>query len=663
MKSIRTKILMCMTLTIFASMVISGAFSVYLNVKSTNETLSQTMAELAETASERVEQELAAHMNVAIDTGGIARLSNPSVSVADKQKIIDQAVSVHGYQRGNLLDLNGVSVLNGMDFSDREYFQQSVKGNAFVSEPVISKTTGEMSVIVSAPLWQDGVSGSQVAGVVFFVPKETFLNDIVIALQVSENGSAYMINREGVTIAHKSMDNVKNRENTSEDVKTDKALAPLAALEQKMTKGESGFGEYSYGGVKKFLAYAPIDGTEGWSIGINAPKSDFMQSTYIGIGVTVAIMTAFCVIAFLIALWLAKSIGKPIAACTSRLELLAAGDLKAPVPEFDNKDETGRLAASTQTIVHTIDGIISDLKYGLGAMSDGDFTVESGVKELYVGEFSHIAVSMYKLLERLSGTLDQVKTAADQVSAGSDQVSAGAQALSQGATEQASSVEELAATINELTGQLAANAGDADEASRTMAQVSSEMTRSNEKMHGLSAAMNRITESSREINKIIKTIEDIAFQTNILALNAAVEAARAGEAGKGFAVVADEVRSLAGKSAEASKNTAALIEGTLAAIEEGRRMADDTASSLLLAVENGQGAASVADRISGELKTSAEAMTQITTGVDQISSVVQTNSATAEESAAASQELSGQAQLLKQLTEQFKLREQQLNAQ
>ena len=490
----------------------------------------------------------------------------------------------------------------------------------------------------------------------YFVPNETFLNDIVASLQVSPNGSAYILNNAGYTIAHKNMDNVKNRENTQEDAKTDKKLKDLAALEVRMTLGESGFGRYEYGGSRKFLAFSPIEGTEGWSLAINAPTKDFTQSTVNGIIITIILMVVFLAISSYMAYRLARQIGEPVKDCAQRLRLLAEGDLDTPVHEIHTGDETQILADSARTLVQGFRLMIQDMDEMLAEMSRGNLTADSKCEEAYVGGYRGLLDSARKLSAQLSDTLRQINQSADQVSAGAEQVSAGAQALSKGATEQASAIEELAATINDISGKIIATADRAGDVHSQSSETGREVEQCNEQMLELVNAVRDIGESSSQIGKIIKTIEDIAFQTNILALNAAVEAARAGTAGKGFAVVADEVRNLASKSAEASKSTSVLIEGSARSVEKGMKIADETAASLQKAVISTENTVKAVDKITEATAEQSQAVSQVTQGVDQISSVVQTNSATAEESAAASEELSGQAVILKELVGQFKTR-------
>ena len=656
MKSIRMKIVACMLIAILTSLVIVGGLSAWLNYTSTIDTLGQTMTEMADTAAERIEEELNAYKNIAYVTGCIPTLSDRTATVEEKRAVVENQALSHGLQRGNIIGLDGISILDGKDYSDRAYVRSAMKGETAVSEPLVSKITGQLSIMVSAPIWEGGVPGKKVAGVVYFVPNETFLNDIVASLQVSPNGSAYILNNAGYTIAHKNMDNVKNRENTQEDAKTDKKLKDLAALEVRMTLGESGFGRYEYGGSRKFLAFSPIEGTEGWSLAINAPTKDFTQSTVNGIIITIILMVVFLAISSYMAYRLARQIGEPVKDCAQRLRLLAEGDLDTPVHEIHTGDETQILADSARTLVRGFRLMIQDMDEMLAEMSRGNLTADSKCEEAYVGGYRGLLDSARKLSAQLSDTLRQINQSADQVSAGAEQVSAGAQALSQGATEQASAIEELAATINDISGKIIATADRAGDVHSQSSETGREVEQCNEQMFELVNAVRDIGESSSQIGKIIKTIEDIAFQTNILALNAAVEAARAGTAGKGFAVVADEVRNLASKSAEASKSTSVLIEGSARSVEKGMKIADETAASLQKAVISTENTVKAVDKITEATAEQSQAVSQVTQGMDQISSVVQTNSATAEESAAASEELSGQAVILKELVGQFKTR-------
>lgn len=366
------------------------------------------------------------------------------------------------------------------------------------------------------------------------------------------------------------------------------------------------------------------------------------------------------VITLLLSTYLTRSITGPIHELEKAADKIVGGDFDIKVT-YESKDEMGSLAKAFKNMTMILSDVIVDASRLLSEMANGNFDVRTKAEDRYVGQFQGLLLSIRKLNRDLSMTLGQINQSADQVSSGSGQVSNGAQALAQGATEQAASVEELAATITNISHQVKNTADNAMEARHQANTAGDEVDECNTQMRDMMAAMEEITRTSNEIGKIIKTIEDIAFQTNILALNAAVEAARAGEAGKGFAVVAEEVRSLASKSSVASKNTAELIESSIEAVARGTKIANSTAESLMRVVDQVRSASGKVDMIANAAEEQSGAIEQVTLGVDQISSVVQTNSATAEQSAAASQELSEQAAMLKALVAKFSLREEYAN--
>ncbi len=376
------------------------------------------------------------------------------------------------------------------------------------------------------------------------------------------------------------------------------------------------------------------------------------EGTDATIGILVIILVSLLV-SLIIALSISRGISKPVKEMAEAAQRMAEGDLSVQI-SVESKDEIGKLGSAFSETIATIKTYIMDIKSSLAKVEQGDLTISSQIE--YKGDFIELQKSINGIVLSLNDTLTQINQASEQVSSGAEQVSDGAQALAQGATEQASSIEELSATITDISTQVKDNAEHATNANSNVKHVNSEIEISNKHMSEMIVAMSKINDSSSQIGRIIKTIEDIAFQTNILALNAAVEAARAGAAGKGFAVVADEVRNLASKSAEAAKNTTSLIEDSMKQVENGTKIADETAKSLSRVVEGAMAVADTVEKISQASNLQSSAIIQVTLGVDQVSNVVQTNSATAEESAAASEELSGQARIMKELVGKFILR-------
>ena len=436
------------------------------------------------------------------------------------------------------------------------------------------------------------------------------------------------------------------------------------AMSEKVKKavidnGETYEGRADILGETYYCCYYPFYDNDGTLLGalfsgISAVSSDgeVVKTVFISVAMGAAVIVA--VIFFLI-IFTKINITEPIVAAKELADEMAKGNLGTDDSKIKirKRNEVSALTKRLIETKHELSAYISDMSRVFNAMAQGDFTV--GPQVIYNGDFASISENIKAIQEQLGEVISSLNVSASEVSSGSAQIANGSQLLADGTTRQAAAIQELSATIDSISTKINNNAESAGEADRCASEASEKIRIQTEDMREMRDAMNDIKDKSAQIEKIIKTIEDIAFQTNILALNAAVEAARAGAAGKGFAVVADEVRNLATKSDTATKQTAAIISGTVEAVENGSRIVEKTEISMSEVVEITQKTNDLISKISAASAEQAESIRQVTAGIAQISEVVQQNSATAEESAASCEELNGQSEMLMSEVNKFKV--------
>lgn len=651
--TIRGKLIKKSTVVMGSCLVLVGLVSVILNYSITVDSLEKTMQETVKLAARTITHELEGYEKIVSELTYNPVLLSENTTQAQLEAECRDIAERNGVASAGITDADGTCLVTGSDLSGRSYFIRTKQTKTtYVSDPVIRKDNGEMNIFITAPIMADGTF----RGIMYLGIDASFLCDLVNDIQIGKTGNASLINGNGDTIGYSDVQLVLDAYNTQEEAKSDQQLQQLAAVERKVMNGESGFDNYTYGGIAKFAAYTPVEGTDGWGIYIAVEKSEFLSNTYRGIVVVAVMLAVAVIIVRIIMTKVANGIVVPIQQCMARLQHLAQGDIHSAVPEIQTGDETEVLAESTGALVSNLNILITDIDSLLTKMAAGNFNVTTTAEESYVGDFKNILLSMRKLNVTLSDALRQIAEVSEQVSAGAAQMAENAQCMAEGATEQAGAVEELNATISDVTvkaEESAENAQNAFEKARVSAKTAAD---SSEKMENLTDAMERISSTSKEIENIITAIEDIASQTNLLSLNASIEAARAGEAGKGFAVVADQIGKLAADSAQSAVTTRDLIIKSLEEIEAGNQITIQTKEALTKIIREMQEFAQIASDNSDAFQNQAVTLREIESGVEQISVVVQNNSASAEETSATSEELSAQSDNLNELMSRFEIR-------
>ncbi|MDF2885713.1 MAG: methyl-accepting chemotaxis protein [Lacrimispora sp.] len=648
MKTIKSKLFFVIFLLLFATSavnVITGISASYYSIIENTKSDMNAMGEIANTA-------LAAEISVLKEQTQSLASQLGTVQSGDmgkKLSVLDTAMKSTKFKALAIAGSDGKlfstdQTLNGQDFSSKSFFSDSLQGKTTISST--EALDKQMVFYVCSPL------PSQ-SGVVIGVLDSLYFSHIIENIVIGKTGNVFMLDNTGTFVANKRANLVEERQNFIEKAKTDPSLVNASKVYGKMIKGEKGVDKYEYETGARICAYGPVSNSDGWSYGVVAPVKEMTSSIIYTIVLLLISSGVLIIIGIIASVTLANGLSNPIKKITGRMELLADGDLESEVYIHNSKDEIGILTRSIADMISSLKSYIQEIAYILQQVSVGNLSVSSEIE--YKGEFTEIQTSLNQITDQLNKAFGEIIVSARQVNSNSEQVAESSQQLSQGATRQASSVEEIAATISDISRHISSNAENAEKAGTKSLQAVDQVSSGQQEMNKLVTAMNGISETSAEIGKIIKVVEDIAFQTNILALNAAVEAARVGEAGKGFAVVADEVRNLAGKSADAARDTAALIQKSIEAVKNGNEIAIETSYSLEQIVNSTREVSTLINQISNSSLEQSEAVSQLKIGIEQVSGVVQSNAATAEESAAYAQELSGQSLIMTKLVSKFEL--------
>lgn len=639
---------------IVVSVIIAGSALLAVVFDRMSQTLLEKSEEMLRTTMDKALQETKAWMNRTLTMLETQRdtIEYENMTIPEMTDYIKHTAGQNeAYPAGLYVALTDGSLYHasfvpGPDFNAlvKSWYMDGINSEDFILGDVYFDEDSRSYVVGASGMLKDG--NGAVRGVAAADVYLDSISRIVSNIQIEETGGIFLVDTRTDTIIGHKDENIVGK-------KLGESGGLYAYAEEQILAGDKGLSLYE----DTYVQIADVEGSS-WIAVAYVSKAEVLRDLYTLTRTMMMVsLIAVLVVMLLVILLTHQIIGKPVKELSRVATRIAEGDLDQSI-RYRSRDELGILAHNFNRVTLRLRDYIkyiNEISDTLLEIAKGNLTYE--LKSEYTGEFAKIRSSLEEISVELNAAMGQMKAASRDVAAGAVQISGSAVNLSQGSTEQAAEVDALASHMIEVSGTVQQIAQDAQQTSHISKEVREGLLLSNTKMQHMMEVIQKINDKSNEIHRIVKTIDDIAFQTNILALNAAVEAARAGDAGKGFAVVAEEVRTLAGKSADAAKETTDLLGDTIRSMEEGVAVADDTAQSMLAAAQLAEKMGRLIDDIAENTTQQTVTAQEISHGIDQIAVVVQTNVDAAESSAAASEQLSGQADALRELVARFRIKE------